>query len=55
MAMTAFKIIVIVGFCIVALMALGTKDANERKHSCILTAIFGALYIAAEIVTRILP
>ena len=52
--MVAFKVILLIGLAIAALCAFGSKEEKERKEGRWLTAIFGALFVAAEIVTRIL-
>lgn len=53
--MVAFKVILLLGLVIAALGAFGSKEVKERLEARWLVVIFGALYVAAEIVTRILP
>lgn len=50
--MVAFKVIVLGALVLSALYAFAGKD-EEKKNGRWLTVSFGALFIAAEIVTRI--
>ena len=53
--MMAFKVIVLISLCIAVLGAFGSNEPKERLESRWLMVILGALFIAAEIITRLVP